>query len=83
MTADLHVQQAAPKNAAVVPPKFKPLEMPELEYTPGLAKEMAPIYERVKNVIPSVEWPFILDMIVEFYFLLRDFQDSNSSYVPG
>lgn len=42
---------------------FKPLEMPELEYTPGLAKEMAPLYEKVKNVIPSVEWPFFAPYI--------------------
>lgn len=58
MTADLQVHEAAPNDAAALAPKFKPLEMPELEYTPGLAKEMAPIYERVKNVIPSIEWPF-------------------------
>lgn len=43
--------------------KFKPLEMPELEYTPGLAKEMAPLYEKVKNVIPSIEWPFFAPYI--------------------
>ncbi len=43
--------------------KFKPLEMPELEYTPGMAKEMAPLYEKVKNVIPSVEWPFFAPYI--------------------
>ncbi|MDX5366974.1 MAG: quinolinate synthase NadA [Alphaproteobacteria bacterium] len=42
---------------------FKPLEMPELEYTPGLAKEMAPLYEMVKHVIPSVEWPFFAPYI--------------------
>lgn len=42
---------------------FKPLEMPELEYTPGLAKEMAPLYEKVKHVIPSVEWPFFAPYI--------------------
>ncbi|MEQ9225693.1 MAG: quinolinate synthase NadA [Parvibaculum sp.] len=42
---------------------FKPMEMPELEYTPGLAKEMAPLYEKVKNVIPSVEWPFFAPYI--------------------
>tara|TARA_R110000824_G_scaffold396703_1_gene598518 strand:+ start:29994 stop:31136 length:1143 start_codon:yes stop_codon:yes gene_type:complete len=42
---------------------FKPLEMPELEYTPGLAKEMAPLYEKVKNVIPSIEWPFFAPYI--------------------
>jgi quinolinate synthase len=62
MTADLQVQEPVANpvanSAAAIAPKFKPLEMPELEYTPGLAKEMAPIYERVKNVIPSVEWPF-------------------------
>lgn len=43
--------------------KFKPLEMPELEYTAGMAKEMAPLYEKVKNVIPSVEWPFFAPYI--------------------
>lgn len=43
MTADLQTREAAPNHAAVAPTKFKPLEMPELEYTPGLAKEMAPI----------------------------------------
>lgn len=42
---------------------FKPLEMPELEYTPGLAKEMAPLYEKVKHVIPSIEWPFFAPYI--------------------
>ena len=29
-----------------------------LEYTPEIAKEMAPLYERVANVIPEIEWPF-------------------------
>jgi quinolinate synthase len=43
--------------------KFKTLDMPELEYTPGLAKEMAPLYEKVRNVIPSVEWPFFAPYI--------------------
>ena len=43
--------------------KFKPLDMPELEYTPGLAKEMAPLYEKVRHVIPSVEWPFFAPYI--------------------
>ncbi|WP_370867266.1 quinolinate synthase NadA [Parvibaculum sp.] len=54
------------KTGSVTPAgarKFKPLEMPELEYTPGLAKEMAPLYEKVKNVIPSVEWPFFAPYI--------------------
>ncbi len=53
------------KTAAAQPARrtFKPLEMPELEYTPGLAKEMAPLYEKVKKVIPSVEWPFFAPYI--------------------
>lgn len=42
---------------------FKPLDMPELEYTPGLAREMAPLYEKVKHVIPSIEWPFFAPYI--------------------
>src|SRR3546814_14313120 len=37
--------------------------MPELEYTPGLAKEMAPLYEKVRHVIPSIEWPFFAPYI--------------------
>ena len=43
--------------------KFKTLDMPELEYTPGLAKEMEPLYEKVRHVIPSVEWPFFAPYI--------------------
>lgn len=42
---------------------FKPVDMPELEYTPGLAKEMAPLYEKVRHVIPSIEWPFFAPYI--------------------
>lgn len=45
------------------PRKFKPVDMPDLEYTPGLAKEMAPLYEKVRSVIPSVEWPFFAPYI--------------------
>ncbi len=35
------------------------------EYTPGLAKEMAPMYARLSKVIPSVEWPFFAPYIHE------------------
>ncbi len=28
-----------------------------LAYTPEVAAETAPLYERVKHVIPAVEWP--------------------------
>lgn len=32
------------------------LETP-LEYTPAIARRTAPVYERVRDVIPAVEWP--------------------------
>ena len=31
--------------------------MPSLEWTPEVARETAHLYERVKDVIPPVEWP--------------------------
>lgn len=31
----------------------------QLEYTDEIAREMAPVYERVKDVIPAIEWPFL------------------------
>ncbi|MBO6544608.1 MAG: quinolinate synthase NadA [Alphaproteobacteria bacterium] len=56
MTADLQIETRAQTAQSL--PAYKPLERPELEYTPEVAREMAPYYERVKNVIPPVEWPF-------------------------
>ena len=34
------------------------LEEMDISYSAGLASDMAPLYERVASVIPSVEWPF-------------------------
>ncbi|MDE2476340.1 MAG: quinolinate synthase NadA [Alphaproteobacteria bacterium] len=33
------------------------MPMPQLSYTPEVAAETAPLYERVKRVIPEIEWP--------------------------
>ncbi|HVY20381.1 MAG TPA: quinolinate synthase NadA [Bauldia sp.] len=33
------------------------LPMPSLEYTDDVARETAHLYERVKSVIPAIEWP--------------------------
>jgi len=65
MEADMALAGEIRKTGAAQPAgrAFKPLEMPELEYTPGLAKEMAPLYEKVKKVIPSIEWPFFAPYI--------------------
>ena len=37
---------------------FPILPMPALEWNAKVERETAHLYERVKNVIPSVEWPF-------------------------
>jgi len=35
----------------------------DIAYSDGLARDLAPLYERVKSVIPSVEWPFFAPYI--------------------
>ncbi|MFC5068402.1 quinolinate synthase NadA [Flaviflagellibacter deserti] len=37
--------------------RFGVLPMPSLEFTPEVAAETAHFYERVKHVIPAIEWP--------------------------
>jgi len=37
--------------------RFAPLPMPQLDYTDAVAAETAHLYERVKTVIPAIEWP--------------------------
>ncbi len=37
--------------------RFPPVAMPSLEYTDDVARETAHLYERVKDVIPAIEWP--------------------------
>jgi len=56
-------QSTPPKELSSAAKKYGILEAPELEYTDAVAKEMAPLYEKVKTVIPSVEWPFFAPYI--------------------
>jgi quinolinate synthase len=44
-------------------PRFAPLPMPSLEYTDEVAAETAHLYERVKGVIPAIEWPVMAPYI--------------------
>lgn len=44
-------------NVSPAAQKYGIMEMPDLEYTPALARETARDYERVSKVVPSVEWP--------------------------
>jgi quinolinate synthase len=49
----------APAPAA--PPassRFRPLPMPDLTWTPAVDAATAHLYDKVKTVIPPVEWPF-------------------------
>src|SRR3954449_12237409 len=39
------------------------LPMPSLEWTPEVERATAPLYERVKHVIPPIEWPLMAPTI--------------------
>ena len=43
--------------------RFPILPMPALEWNTEIERETAHLYERVKNVVPSVEWPFFAPYI--------------------
>ena len=45
-------------QARRAPSRFPILPMPVLEWNPDVERETAHLYERIKNVVPSVEWPF-------------------------
>src|ERR1700676_3648615 len=38
-------------------PDLPVLPMPSLDYTDDVARATAPLYERVKRVVPAIEWP--------------------------
>ncbi|MCK1362030.1 quinolinate synthase NadA [Bradyrhizobium sp. 199] len=40
-----------------------PLPTPSLAWTPEIARATAPLYERVKHVIPPIEWPLLAPTI--------------------
>lgn len=48
-------QRPAP---ALVPGRFPVLPRPDLTWTPEVERATAHLYERVKTVVPSIEWPF-------------------------
>ncbi|TAK47164.1 MAG: quinolinate synthase NadA [Xanthobacteraceae bacterium] len=49
----------APSAPAVSARVYRPLPAPELTWTPAVEAATAHLYERVKAVIPPVEWPFM------------------------
>src|SRR5947209_12856599 len=51
-------QTVSPVGLSAAALRYGVLPMPDLTYTPEVARETAHLYERVKAVIPPVEWPF-------------------------
>lgn len=49
---------AKPRVAKSAAERYGVLPRPSLEYTPEVAAETAPLYEKVRHVIPEIEWPF-------------------------
>lgn len=48
----------AKRRAGMEARGFPMLDMPNLEFTPEVAEETQHLYERVKDVVPAIEWPF-------------------------
>ncbi|ADZ71759.1 quinolinate synthase NadA [Polymorphum gilvum] len=53
----------ARRGAALALDRFGAVERPELAYTPEVARETAPVYEKVRHIIPPIEWPALAPTI--------------------
>ena len=47
-------------------------EVAELAYTPAVAAATAPIYDRMKRVVPAIEWPFHAPLVHAINELKRE-----------
>jgi quinolinate synthase len=73
-------QPTTPAAAAVIPRagsgaaarRLGVLPMPSLEWNEQVAKETAHLYERVKTVVPPVEWPFFAPYVRAINALKRE-----------
>src|SRR6202023_1252443 len=54
---------AAMRRSLTPAERARALPMPSLEWTPEVERATAHLYERVKNVITPVEWPFMAPYI--------------------
>ncbi|WP_417676107.1 quinolinate synthase NadA [Roseibium sp.] len=43
--------------------RFGRIERPALDYTPEVAEATAPIYEKVRHIVPAIEWPVLAPTI--------------------
>ncbi|VAW11849.1 Quinolinate synthetase, partial [hydrothermal vent metagenome] len=69
-TSQLPPVPAAPLSQAAK--TFGVLERPNLDYTDEVAAEMAPLYDKVAAVVPSVEWPFFAPYIRQINRLKKE-----------
>ena len=49
--------EAEPGARRATRARFPVLPRPDLSYTPAVAEATAPLYEKVRHVIPAIEWP--------------------------
>src|SRR6266550_2696434 len=72
---------ATPMGRAPMPPaaasstaarRFGVLPMPSLEWNEQVARETAPLYARVKAVVPPIEWPFFAPTVKAINDLKRE-----------
>ena len=65
---------SARRHASRIGPaeRVRALPMPSLEWTPEVERATAHLYERVKNVISPVEWPFMAPYIKAINELKQD-----------
>lgn len=54
----LFAPMAVPAGSDAAARKYGIKPMPKLEWTPEVERETAHLYERIKTVVPEVEWPF-------------------------
>ena len=52
--------------------RHRPLPMPPLDWTPQVERATAHLYERVKSVIPAIEWPFFAPYVAAINALKKE-----------
>jgi quinolinate synthase len=66
------VPASLPRSSDAAARKFGVLPMPKLEWNDEVARETAHLYERIKNVIPAVEWPVFAPYVKAINELKRE-----------
>ena len=66
------VPASLPRGSDAAARKFGVLPMPKLEWNEEVARETAHLYERIKTVIPAVEWPVFAPYVKAINELKRE-----------